>query len=140
MKRFLFTALGLLIIYGTAFAQTQTEKLFQTMTEKYQANPLAELQKNASEDFVLISGSGYLIDKAKTLAIFKNVKNVEASLENLKLRQFGPILIATGKEHSVRHYNDGTPDYTTDYLVTYVYEIKDNRLILLSAQHTSLAK
>ena len=140
MKKIIFTSLCLLVLCGTGFAQTQAEKLFQTMVDNYKENPLTEIQQNASEDFVLISGSGYMIDKAKTLAIFKNVKNVEASLENLKLRQFGNILIATGKEHSVRHHKDSTPDYITDYLVTYVYEINDNKLVHLSAQHTPLAK
>lgn len=140
MKKIIFICFNMLAVCQAAFAQTETEKLFQTMAENYKKNPKEEISKNAAEDFVLISGNGYMANKAKTVEIFKHVKNVDASFDNLKLRQYGNTLIATGNEHSVRHYDDGTPDYVSDYWVTYVYEIKEGKLIMLSAQHTAIAK
>jgi hypothetical protein len=134
MKKIIITTLCLFAVLPMAFAQA--EKLFQANVEDYQKNPMKNISERATDDYVLVSGSGYIANKAQIVALFKNVNRVEVSFKDLKVRQFGNTVIATGKEHSVRHYNDGTPDLTTDYLSTYVYEIKDNRLVSLSGQHT----
>jgi hypothetical protein len=83
-----------------------------------------------------MSGSGYMANKSQVVAIFKNVKSIDVSFKDLKVRQVGNTVIATGLEHDVRHHSDGTPDLALDYLSTYVYEIKGNKLIGLSGQHT----
>lgn len=136
MKTILSTALCFMALLPMAFAQTQAEKLFQANVDEYQKNPMKNIIERATDDYVLISGSGYIANKAQIVALFKNVSRVDVSFKDLKVRQFGNTVIATGREHSVRHYNDGTPDLTTDYLSTYVYEIKGDRLVSLSGQHT----
>ena len=136
MKKIILIALCFVAVLPMAVAQTQAEKLFQANVEEYQKNPMKNISERATDDYVLVSGSGYIANKAQIVALFKNVSRVDVSFKDLKVRQFGNTVIATGKEHSVRHYNDGTPDLTTDYLSTYVYEIKDNRLVSLSGQHT----
>lgn len=136
MKTILSTALCFMALLPMAFAQTQAEKLFQANAEEYRANPMKNIMERATDDYVLISGTGYIANKAQIVALFKNVSRVDVSFKDLKVRQFGNTVIATGREHSVRHYNDGTPDLTTDYLSTYVYEIKGDRLVSLSGQHT----
>ncbi|AXE20390.1 hypothetical protein DR864_22915 [Runella rosea] len=136
MKTILITALCFIALLPTAFAQTQAEKLFEANAEEYRQNPMKNIMDRATEDYVLISGTGYIANKAQIVALFKNVSRVEVSFKDLKVRQFGNIVIATGREHSVRHYNDGTPDMTTDYLSTYVYEIRGDGLVSLSGQHT----
>ena len=142
MKKLLITLIftfPLCGLGGFAFAQTKPEKLFAAMKAEFEANPAKALQDRAVEDYVLVSGTGYMANKSQVVGLFKNVKNVEVSFENLKLRQSGNTIIATGKEHSVRHYNDSTPDLTTDYMSSYVYEIKGNNLMYLSGQHTEPA-
>jgi hypothetical protein len=136
MKKLVLSALFFCALVPVTFAQTQAEKLFQANVEDYKKNPMKNIQDRASDDFVLISGNGYIADKAKTAAIFKNVSHVDVSFNNLKIRQIGNTLIATGQEHSVRHHTDGTPDLVTDYLSTYVYQINGSQLISLSVQHT----
>jgi len=136
MKKIIITTLCSFAILSIAFAQTQAEKLFQANVEEYQKSPMKNILERATNDYVLISGSGYIANKAQIVALFKNVSHVDVSFKDLKVRQFGNTVIATGRELSVRHYNDGTPDLTTDYLSTYVYEIKGDYLISLSGQHT----
>lgn len=136
MKTILITVLSFFALLPIVFAQTQAEKLFQANAEEYGANPMKNIMERATDDYVLISGTGYIANKAQIVALFKNVSRVEVNFKDLKVRQFGNTIIATGREHSVRHYNDGTPDLTTDYLSTYVYEIKGDRLVSLSGQHT----
>lgn len=136
MKTILSTVLCFMALLPMAFAQTQAEKLFQANAEEYRTNPMKNIMQRAADDYVLISGTGYIANKAQIVALFKNVSRVEVSFKDLKVRQFGNTVIATGREHSVRHYNDGTPDLTTDYLSTYVYEIKGDGLVSLSGQHT----
>jgi ketosteroid isomerase-like protein len=139
MKTTIITLLCLFVFSATALAQTQVEKLFQATLAEYEKNPMKAIQERASANYVLIAGSGHIVDKATTAAVFKNVSSVAVSFKDLSVRQFGNTVIATGKEHSVRHYNDGTPDLSSDYLSTYVYEIKGNNLIYLSAQHSYLS-
>jgi len=126
----------LCIFLQTSFCQTKAEKMFLASLEELKSNPSKAITERASQDYVLVSGNGYIADKASVVSIFKNVRNLDVSFENLNVRQTGNTVIATGKEHTVRHYTDGTPDLTTDYLVTYVCEIKNNNLIYLSGQHT----
>ena len=140
MKKNIIT-LFLICLFGSwgAFAQTKTEKFFAAMKAEFEANPAKAIQDRAVDDYVLVSGTGYMANKSQIVALFKNVKNVDVTFENLKLRQSGNTIVATAKEHSVRHYNDGTPDLTTDYISSYVYEIKGNNLMYLSGQHTEPA-
>lgn len=128
--------LFLIAVAGSVAAQTQAEKLFQQNMSDYQQNPLKNVTDNLSDNYLLVSGSGYIANKSQIMALFKNVKSVEGNFKNLSIRQFGNTVIATGNEHHVRHYNDGTPDLTVDYLSTYVYEIRENKLVGLSGQHT----
>lgn len=139
MRKCTLTLLALFAFLETSLAQTQAEKLFDAMKKEFESNPYKAIQERAVENYVLVSGGGYLANKTQILGSFKNVKNVEASFKDLKIRQSGNIVIATGIEHSVRHHNDGTPDLTTDYASTYVYEIKGNNLLYLSGQHTTPA-
>lgn len=136
MKKIIITSFCFFAMLPMAFAQTQAEKLFQANVEEYQKNPMKNISERATDDYVLISGSGYMANKTQLIALFKNVSRVDVSFKDLKVRQFGNTVIATGIEHSVRHYTDGTPDLTTDYLSTYVYEIKGDHLVSLSGQHT----
>ena len=138
MKKIIFSLI-LLTAIKTTFAQSKAEQMFQATVSEFQANPAKAIRERASDDYVLISSSGYMIDKAKTEAIFKNVSSVSVSFTNLKVRQTGLIIIVTGKEHAVRHHSDGTPDLAIDYLSTYVYEIKGDHLIYLSGHHTKPA-
>jgi hypothetical protein len=135
MKKIIIT-LSFIAILQTAFAQTKAEKMFQQTMNDYQTNPLKAVSENLSDDYVLMSGSGYMANKSQVVAIFKNVKSIDVTFKDLKVRQVGNIVIATGKEHDVRHHSDGTPDLVQDYLSTYVYEIKGNKLMGLSGQHT----
>lgn len=136
LKTIIITTLCFFAMLPMAFAQTQAEKLFQANVEEYRKNPMKNIMERATDDYVLISGTGYIANKAQIVALFKNVSRVEVSFKDLKVRQFGNTVIATGREHSVRHYNDGTPELTADYLSTYVYEIKEEHLVSLSGQHT----
>lgn len=133
MKKILITVLSFFALLPMAFAQTQAEKLFQA-NASIRANPMKNIMERATDDYVLISGTGYIANKAQIVALFKNVSRVDVSFKDLKVRQFGNHMPRA--EDSVRHYNDGTPDLTTDYLSTYVYEIKGDRLVSLSGQHT----
>ena len=136
MKNLIITICCLLGLTQATFSQTKAEKLFQAPVEEYKKSPMQTLQNRASEDYVFMSGSGYVANKAQIVALFKNVSHVDVDMKDLKVRQVGNTLIATGKEHTVRHYIDGTPDLTSDYLSTYIYEIKGNNLVYLSGQHT----
>ena len=136
MKKCTFTLLALFAFLQMALAQTQAEKLFQQTMNDYQKNPLKTVTENLSEDYVLMSGGGYMANKSQVVAIFKNVKSIDVSFKDLKVRQIGNTVIATGTEHDVRHHNDGTPDLALDYLSTYIYEIKGNKLVGVSGQHT----
>ncbi|MFN8347799.1 MAG: nuclear transport factor 2 family protein [Spirosomataceae bacterium] len=136
MKKIIITTLCFFAVLPMVFAQTQAEALFQANAEEFRNNPMKNILERATNDYVLISGSGYIANKAQIVALFKNVSRVDVSFNDLRVRQFGNTVIATGREHSVRHYNDGTPDLTTDYLSTYVYEIKGDGLVALSGQHT----
>lgn len=130
---FLFFA----VVFTTSVsAQTPIETLFEGMKKEFESNPSKAIQESAIEDYVLISGTGYVANKQQIVNLFKNVSKVDARFQDLKLRQFGNFVIATGREFSVRHYSNGSPDSSTDYLVTYVYEIKDGKLIYISGQHT----
>jgi hypothetical protein len=131
-----FITLSFLAILQTAFTQTKAEKMFQQTMTDYQQNPLKMVTENLSDDYVLMSGGGYMATKSQVVSIFKNVKSIEVSFKDLKVRQMGNTIVATGLEHDVRHHSDGTPDLTMDYLSTYVYEIKGNKLMGLSGQHT----
>jgi hypothetical protein len=139
MKKSIIAIICLLGTLPVAFAQTEAEKMFEATREEFQRNPMKAILESAREDYVLVSGNGYLADKEKTASLFKNVKNVEVSFTNLKVRQIGNTVIVTGNEHSVRHYDDNTPDLVTDYLVTYVYESKNKHLVYVSGQHTKPA-
>lgn len=136
MKNFFCFLIFAVALTVSVSAQTPLETLFENMKKEFEANPSKAIQERAVEDYVLISGTGYIANKQQIINLFKNVSKVDARFQDLKFRQFGSILIVTGREFSVRHYADGKPDYTTDYLVTYVYEIKDDKLIYVSGQHT----
>jgi hypothetical protein len=135
MKK-LFITFSFLAILQTAFTQTKAEKMFQQTMADYQQNPLKTVTENLSDDYVLMSGGGYMANKSQVVSIFKNVKSIDVSFKDLKVRQVGNTVIATGLERDVRHHSDGTPDLTMDYLSTYVYEIRGNKLMGLSGQHT----
>jgi hypothetical protein len=135
MKKIIIT-LSFLAVIQTAFSQTKAEKMFQQTMTDYQTNPLKTVSEDLSDDYVLMSGSGYMANKSQVVAIFKNVKSIDVTFKDLKVRQVGNVVIATGKEHDVRHHSDGTPDLVQDYLSTYVYEIKGDKLMALSGQHT----
>ena len=130
---FLFFAVALTT---SVSAQTPIATLFEDMKKAFEANPSKAIQEQAVEDYVLVSGTGYIANKQQIVNLFKDVSKVDARFQDLKLRQFGNLLIATGREFSVRHYSNGSPDLSTDYLVTYVYEIKDGKLLYVSGQHT----
>lgn len=136
MKKTIIITLSFIAILQCAFAQTKAEKMFQQTMADYQQNPLKTVTENLSEDYILMSGGGYMANKSQVVAIFKNIKSIDVSFKDLKVRQIGNTIIATGNEHNVRHHSDGTPDLALDYLSTYVYEIKGNKLIGLSGQHT----
>ncbi|WP_435356361.1 hypothetical protein [Emticicia sp. SJ17W-69] len=139
MKKTITTFICLLLSFQIAFCQTQAEKLFAAMKKEFEANPHKAIQERAVENYVLVSGSGYIANKTQIMGLFKNVRNVDISFKDLKIRQSGNTVIAIGIEHSIRHYNDGTPDLISDYASTYVYEIKGNNLMYLNGQHTYLA-
>lgn len=133
------TNLSLLIVLAISqltFGQTKAEKMFQQTLADYQKNPLKLVTENLSENYVLVSGGGYMATKSQVVALFKNVKSVDVTMNDLKVRQVGNTVIVNGNEHNVRHYSDGTPDMALDYVSTYVYEIKGNKLLGLSGQHT----
>lgn len=125
--------------FVTLFAQSKFEKLFNPALEAYQKNPHKVFLELAATDFVLVSGTGIITDKATTAAFFKDVKSVDVTYKNLKTRELDNVVIVTGHEHSVRHHANGTPDQTFDYLFTSTYDIKGNKLTLLTTQHTPVA-
>lgn len=136
MKKTLFVSLFFIALSKHSFAQTKAEKLFEQTMKEYQQNPLRNVSENLSEDYILISGSGFIANKSQIMALFNNVKSVDVSFKDLKVRQVGNMVISTGNEHNIRHYNDGKPDLTIDYLSTYVYEIRGDKLLGISGQHT----
>lgn len=136
MKKSILSTIYFIAIVNFVQAQSKAEKMFQQTLAEYQKNPLKLVTENLSENYVLVSGSGYMASKSQLIALFKNVKSIDVTMKDLQVRQVGNTVIVNGNEHNVRHHSDGTPDLALDYVSTYVYEIKGNKLLGLSGQHT----
>lgn len=139
MKKLQLTLLCLSLCIAPIVAQSPFEKLYKPTLDAYQKNPHKVFLELAADDFVLISGTGVIADKATTALFFRDVKTVDMSFTNQRIKEIGKTAIVTGHEHSVRHYENGTPDQIFDYLFTSTYEIRGDKLVLLSTQHTPVA-
>ena len=136
MKKSILSTICFIAIVNFVQAQSKAEKMFQQTLAEYQKNPLKLVSENLSENYVLVSGSGYMAGKSQLIALFKNVKSIDVTMKDLKVRQVGNTVIVNANEHNLRHHSDGTPDLALDYVSTYVYEIKGNKLLGLNGQHT----
>ena len=121
-----------------SFAQTPfTEKTVQDMNKSILADYPKYLNEFASPDFVLSNAQGQLMTFEQLKAAI-DLKAIEWTISDLKVKQFGKIAIATGiNKHTMMFAKQGIL-YHYNVRFTYNYEFKNGKWMWLHAQHTNI--
>ncbi|WP_296705792.1 nuclear transport factor 2 family protein [Algoriphagus sp.] len=116
------------------------EKMVRDFNSKLQQNPEQMMEQFTSDSFVFINGEGAFVTKAQMNETLKSWKIGKWDLNNLKVRVYGHVFVATGvNNHSLVNKQDGsTLDYQTAF--TYIYQEKDGKLEEISLQQHSHVK
>ena len=137
MKK-LTTTLLFSVMSICSFAQTPfTEKTVQDMNKSILADYPKYLNDFASPEFVLSNAQGQLMT-FEQLKAATDLKAIEWTITDLKVRQFDKIAIATGiNKHTMMFAKQGIP-YHYNVRFTYNYEFKNGKWMWLHAQHTNI--
>jgi len=142
-RRSLFAALFLITaLLTSAWAVDVQEQLKKLEMDRADANvksDVAMLDKQTSDDYVLINLNGGTAGKAEMLEGFKSgrTKITTDDLSDLKVRVYGNTAIITGKA-DVKGTLGGA-DITGQIMFTRVYVKKDGRWQCVSLQQTRMA-
>ncbi len=111
------------------------EKIVRDFNAKFQQQPDQTLVQNASGDYVFINGEGGFVTKEQLVEMAKSLKVAKWDLDNLKVRAFDNVLVATGVNNHAMVGNDGkTATYQTAF--TYIYHVKGGKLEVVSMHHS----
>ncbi len=136
------TVLVLAALIGSARAQDVREQLKKLETDRAAAvvkGDVATLDKQTSDDYVLISMTGRMADKAQMLDGFKSGQSKLTSndLSDLKVRVYGDAAVVTGKADVKGTL--GGQDATGQVLFTRVYVKKGGHWQSVSLQQTRVS-
>jgi ketosteroid isomerase-like protein len=129
-------------LIGSAWAQDAKEQLKKLEMERAAAvvkGDTATLDKQTSDDYVLISMTGRMADKSQMLDGFKSGQSKLTSneLSDLKVRVYGDAAVVTGKADVKGTL--GGQDATGQVLFTRVYVKKGGRWQSVSLQQTRIS-
>ncbi len=146
MKRkysvFVTTVFVFAVLLTSARAQDVKEQLKKLEMDRAAAvvkGDTATLDKQTADDYVLISMTGRMADKAQMLDGFKSGQSKLTSndLSDLKVRVYGDAAVVTGKADVKGTL--GGQDATGQVVFTRVYVKKDGRWQSVSFQQTRIA-
>lgn len=143
-RRYALVAAVLVVaaLLGSASAQDVTEQLKKLEMDRAAAvvkGDVATLDKQTSDDYVLITMNGKTSDKAQMLDAFKSgqSKLTADDLSDLKVRVYGYAAVVTGKADVKGTL--GGQDATGQVLFTRVYVKKNGRWQSVSFQQTRIS-
>src|SRR6266853_4329171 len=139
---FVVAVFVLTALIGSAWAQDAKEQLKKLEMERAAAvvkGETATLDKQTSDDYVLISMTGRMADKSQMLDGFKSGQSKLTSneLSDLKVRVYGDAAVVTGKADVKGTL--GGQDATGQVLFTRVYVKKGGRWQSVSLQQTRIS-
>lgn len=79
----------------TTDAQLQLTKAIEDLAESYKQRDPAAVDRFLAEDFTLADQDGRLYDRSEALALWSQVQMTRSALEELKVRQYGEVAVAT---------------------------------------------
>lgn len=145
--QFLFIAIiGIFLLMGcqentpdastTGIDVATAEKMVRDVNEKFKQHLDELIAQNTSDDYVFINGEGVFVTKEQMAEIAESWKIAKWDLEDLNVRVFGNVFVATGvNSHTMVSNADGQAiDYRTAF--TYIYQEEDGKLEQVSAQHS----
>jgi ketosteroid isomerase-like protein len=146
MKRkcaaFAISALFVLVMLGSARAQSDEEQLMKLETDRAAAvvkGDVATLEKQTSDDYTLINMNGQMSGKAQMVTAFKTgqTKLTSDELSDMKVRVYGSTAVITGKA-DVKGMLGGK-DATGQILFTRVYVKKNGQWQSVAFQQTRVS-
>lgn len=140
MKKLLLTLV--LFSFGTiGFAQPKfTAATLDEYNKTLKTNPVETIKQSVHKDFQFINGKGEVNNYNDLLNFFTYFTEIERTMTDLKINQFGNSAIAMGTLTHAWHPKDNAKNvlrYTGKFTYTYVYE--NGKWMQTSAQHTDIA-